>query len=167
MLFRPEINWYYLAFFVLGLLGASAIGCAIARYKQILHGGALYSGPEKRHSIAQQQMNISGIISILYTLGFFVLAGLLYFKEIPPANKDALLYMFGILSGIELSIIAFYFGGSQALDTQHKALMDKSKQSDDVVQAIATQAAKASAASIPPTVEASTGSGNITVETKP
>lgn len=141
-----NINWYYIAFFTLGLLGASALGCAMQRYRRM----AFVGGEQRRggggNSVAQAQVNISGMIAVLYTLGFMGLAVLLYFKEIPTGNKDALLYLFGILSGIELSIISFFFGGSQSADAQHKAVAESAKKSAEAVEAIATQAAPVAAA---------------------
>lgn len=145
--FDFNMNWYYLAFFALGLLMMSAIGCAIARYKQVLNGAPapIYGGNDRR-SIAQQQMNLGGVIAILFTLGFLSLCALLYFKEIPPANKDSLQIIFGILSGVVMAIVGFYFGSSQSAEAQHRSMADKAARSESVIQDMAKEAAPAAAA---------------------
>jgi hypothetical protein len=146
----PEVltfNWYYVAFFVLGLLGASAIGCAVARYKQVLNGTTMpvYGGGERR-SVAQQHFNIGGALAIIYTFGFLFLSALLYFKDIPPANKDSLQIMFGIMSSIQLAVVGFFFGSSQSAEAQHKSMADKAARSASVLEDMAKEAAPAAAA---------------------
>lgn len=97
----------------------------------------------------------TGAIAIIYTLGFMVLAGLLYFYPLPETNKDALLYLFGILSGIELTIIAFFFGGSKAAESAQRAVEQSKARAETVVQDIAKSvpvaAAVAAAAGALPT----------------
>lgn len=95
---------------------------------------------EDRRSSATQWSGVSGVIAIIYTIGFMVLAGLLYFFPLPETNKDALLYLFGILSGIELTIIAFYFGGSQTVEATQRAVVQSKARADAVVQEIARAA---------------------------
>lgn len=92
---------------------------------------------EERRADAKQGSDISGVIAIIYTIGFMVLAGLLYFFPLPETNKDALLYLFGILSGIELTIIAFYFGGSKTVEATQRAVEQGKARADIVVQEIA------------------------------
>lgn len=141
------VNWYYLAFFFLGLLSMSAVGCAIARYRQVLNGTPVpvYGGGERR-SVAQQQSNIGGALAIIYTFGFLILAALLYFKDIPPANKDTVQIMFGIMSSIQLALVGYFFGSSQSAEAQHKSMADKAAKSAAVIEDMAKEAAPAAAA---------------------
>lgn len=88
----------------------------------------------------QSPFDVTALVAILYTLGFLYLAGLLYYTPIPAANKDALLYLFGVLSGIELSIINFYFGGSKAVETTQRATEQRSAKAESVLQDIAKAA---------------------------
>lgn len=105
--------------------------------------------------------DVSGIIAIIYTLGFIGLATLLYFIPIPATNKDALLYLFGILSGIQLSIMAFLYGGSKALEAQQRATEQRQGRSAAVVEEIAKAAAPVAAAAV------AAATGQPTVSTEP
>lgn len=100
-------------------------------------------GPQARRGGG---VDISGVIAIIYTIGFMVLAGLLYFFPLPETNKDALLYIFGILSGIELTIIAFYFGGSKTVEATQRAVEQSKARAETVVQEIAKSVPVAAAA---------------------
>lgn len=81
----------------------------------------------------QNPADVTGLVAIIYTVGFMTLAGLLYFFEIPTSNKDALLYLFGILSGVELSIVAFYFGSNKNAEAVQRAVVQQQARTVEVL----------------------------------
>ena len=96
--------------------------------------------------------DVTGIVAILYTVGFLALAGALYFFPIPDTNKDALLYLFGILSGIQLTIMAYLYGANKSTEATQRAIEQRQGRAEAVVQDIAKSvpiAAAAAAASTP------------------
>jgi hypothetical protein len=54
------------------------------------------------------------VLAFVLTLGFFGLLGLMSFYEMPITNKDALLLMLGSLAGAWTTMIAFFYGDSNA-----------------------------------------------------
>lgn len=49
------------------------------------------------------------IISILYTIGYFALFGLAFFREFPTANEKVLTVLLGLLSAAQLRIVDSFF----------------------------------------------------------
>ena len=92
--------------------------------------------PEERRT-NPTPFDVTGIIAVLYTVGFLTLASMLYFFPIPPSNKDALLYLFGILSGVQLSIIAYLFGSSKSGEASQRAVEQSKIKSEAAIQEIA------------------------------
>lgn len=49
------------------------------------------------------------LLSFLYTVGYFSVLGMAFFRPFPPENKDALLLLLGILSMVMAKIVEGYF----------------------------------------------------------
>lgn len=81
--------------------------------------------------------DIAGILAILYTIGYLVMVGFLYFVEIPLSNKDPLLQLFGLMSAIQMALIGFYFGGSKQVEATQRATEQSKARAETVVQEIA------------------------------
>ena len=81
--------------------------------------------------------DIAGVLAILYTIGYLVMVGLLYFVGIPLANKDPLLQLFGLMSAIQMALIGFYFGGSKQVEATQRAAEQSKARAETVVQEIA------------------------------
>lgn len=88
----------------------------------------------------QSQFDTAGVLATLYTLGYLCMVGLLFFIEIPPANKEPLLTLFGLMSAIQMSLIAFYFGSSKTGEATQRALEQRQGKADAVMQEIAKAA---------------------------
>jgi hypothetical protein len=58
----------------------------------------------------------SMILTIITTLGFFLVLGFMLFYDIPQTGRDALLIMLGALSSGWNSILSYYFGSSSGQD---------------------------------------------------
>jgi xanthine/uracil permease len=53
------------------------------------------------------------ILAVVIVVGFFVLLGLLIFKEIPPQNKDLLNIVIGTLLAAFMSVVSYWYGSSK------------------------------------------------------
>lgn len=62
------------------------------------------------------------ILAILGTLLTFALFFSLLFVRIHTTEKDILIYILGVLSGVLVSIYTFYFGSSKGSDENRQAL---------------------------------------------
>jgi hypothetical protein len=69
---------------------------------------------EDARIIAQRKWRTRLIMAIIFGAGFFVMLGLLLFIEIPGGNREVLITLLGGLGGSVATIIAFYFGDSEA-----------------------------------------------------
>jgi hypothetical protein len=56
------------------------------------------------------------VISILFTIGYFIILINLFFFTIPVANKDTANMLIGLLSTIMISIVHNYFNNSGVND---------------------------------------------------
>lgn len=56
---------------------------------------------------------VPGIIGGIVFVGFFVLLGLLFFKDLPENNESILNIMIGSLATMSTGIISYYFGSSK------------------------------------------------------
>lgn len=81
--------------------------------------------------------DIAGVLAILYTIGYLVMVGMLYFITIPEANKEPLLQLFGLMSAIQMALIAFYFGSSRNAEATQRAIEQRQGRAEAVVQKIA------------------------------
>lgn len=54
------------------------------------------------------------ILSIVYTIGYFALFGLAFFKDFPAANEKVLTVLLGLLSAAQLRIIDSFFNKDAA-----------------------------------------------------
>lgn len=53
------------------------------------------------------------ILGSIITLGFFGMAGIVFFVDIPPDKKDIVLFMFGVLATAWTGgVVGFFFGSS-------------------------------------------------------
>lgn len=108
-------------------------------------------------------LDIAGFLACLYTLGYLAMVGLLFFVEIPAANKEPLLQLFGLMSAIQMAIIGFFYGSSKNAEATQRAIEQRQGRSEAIVQEIAktvpVAAAVAAAASAAPP-----SAGTITTE---
>ena len=117
-------------------------------------------------------LDVAGGLAMLYTIGYLVMVGLLYFVAIPEANKEPLLQLFGLMSAIQMALISFYFGSSRNAEATSRALEQRQGRAEAVMHEIATKAAPgviSNAAPIPAkdvTVEAA-GGVTVTGDKKP
>lgn len=72
--------------------------------------------PERR------KYEVRWLIANLFTIGYFGILLVAFFKEPPTANKDILQILLGILSGIEVMIVQFYFGSSRSTEVAQEAV---------------------------------------------
>lgn len=143
-----NINWP-LATFILAVAGLLSIAVSqLLVWRKISKISARSADTTEERRANANPSDVSGWLAIIYTIGFIGLAVLLYFYEIPASNKDALLYLFGILSGIELTIIAFYFGGNKAAEATQRATEQRQGRAAAVVEEIAKAAAPVTAAAV-------------------
>ncbi len=77
------------------------------------------------------------ILAIMYTLGYFVMVGILMLQGVPEANKDVINTLVGMLSIIQTGIIGYYFGGSKSAEVSQKAGVAGRAQADAALQEIA------------------------------
>lgn len=57
--------------------------------------------------------------------GFFAVLYLLLVRETPPANKDTLLVLLGVLAGAFKDVTGFMWGGSMGSEKKTQALVDQ------------------------------------------
>lgn len=78
------------------------------------------------------------LLSFLFTIGYFVVLGLAFFRSFPDSNRDVLNVLLGILSMVMVKIVEAYFNkdaansatattiramqGAPALDTPTEAI---------------------------------------------
>ena len=77
------------------------------------------------------------ILAIVYTVGYFCVILPLIWIDMPDGNKDVVLQLIGILSIIQTSIVAFFFGGSKAAEVSLKAGVAGRAKADSALQDIA------------------------------
>ena len=58
------------------------------------------------------------ILALALTVGFFSLLTMMSFHPVPAANKDVLNTLLGALGGAWLTVVTYYFGGSQGSDVK-------------------------------------------------
>lgn len=85
-------------------------------------------------------LDIAGMLAILYTLGYLLMVSMLYFVEIPMANKEPLLQLFGLMSAIQMALISFYFGGSKVNETTQETIVASKVKTDAAMLEIAKAA---------------------------
>lgn len=95
-------------------------------------------------------MDVAGALAILYTGVFAATVLLLLFVEMPAANKEPLLQLFGLMSAIQMAIVAFYYGSSKSGEATQRAIEQRTGRAEAVVQEIA----KAMPAAVPATTPA-------------
>lgn len=83
----------------------------------------------------------SRILAILYTVGFFGLVLSLMWREVPPANKEAILLLLGMLGVAQTGIIKFFFDGSKTGELGQRAVLVGKEKADTALQEIAKAAA--------------------------
>lgn len=60
-------------------------------------------------SIGKYLFRTVDILAILFTIGYFSVLGIAFFKSFPESNRDVLNILFGILSMVMVKIIEAYF----------------------------------------------------------
>jgi hypothetical protein len=74
------------------------------------------------------------ILAVLYTIGYLVMVGMLYLIEIPPGNKDPLLQLFGLMSAIQMALVAYYFGSSKNAESSQQLIAESKERTDSVLR---------------------------------
>lgn len=82
-------------------------------------------------------LDIGGVLAILYTIVYFAMVGLLFFKSIPPENKDLINTLVGIMSAVQMAIIQWVFGSSKNAEAQQRSSEQRQGRAESVVQKIA------------------------------
>lgn len=82
-------------------------------------------------------MDVAGALALVYTFGFIVTVALLLFRDIPAGNKDPLMQVLGLMSAIQMAIVAFYYGSSKSGEATQRAIEQRQGRSEAVVQEIA------------------------------
>lgn len=54
------------------------------------------------------------LLSFLYTIGYFIVLGLAFFRPFPAENRDVLNVLLGILSMVMVKIVEAYFNKDSA-----------------------------------------------------
>lgn len=96
-----------------------------------------YSGPNRRTNVETPLGDTARILAILYTVGYFIVIFTVIWAKVPIENKDIILQLVGILSIIESTVVAFFFGGSKAAELSVKANVEGKAKADDALQTIA------------------------------
>lgn len=104
------------------------------------------SGNARRLTDWFPSIDVAGTLAVLYTVGYLVMVGLLYFVEIPPPNKEPLLQLFGLMSAIQMALIAFYFGSSKNAEVTQERVAQSKERTDAAMRDIVT-------AAVPPSVK--------------
>jgi hypothetical protein len=52
------------------------------------------------------------VLALFYTIGYFVILGVMWKFPLPPESKDLINTLFGIISAAQMAIITYYFGSS-------------------------------------------------------
>lgn len=52
------------------------------------------------------------ILAVIYTIGFFVVVGFIFFVVVPQANEDIIKQIMPILSAIQLGIVQYFYNKS-------------------------------------------------------
>lgn len=113
-------------------------------------------------------MDIAGVLAILYTVGYLVMVGFLFFIKIPVENKDPMLQLFGLMSAIQMALISFYFGSSKAAEATSRALAQRQGRTDAVMQEIVAKTGNGGGSgSIPAKDVVVTAAGDVNVKQSP
>lgn len=79
-------------------------------------------------------LDVAGILAILYTAGYICMVGLLFFVVVPVENKEPLLQLFGLMSAIQMALIAFYFGSSKSGEMTQRAIEQRQGRAEATIQ---------------------------------
>lgn len=82
-------------------------------------------------------LDVAGALASLYTLGYLGMVACLFFIQIPDANREPLLQLFGLMSAIQMALISFYFGSSKSGEATQRAIQQRQGRSEAVIQEIA------------------------------
>lgn len=125
---------------------------------------------DEERRVNTNPMDVAGALALLYTGVFAATVLLMLFVEIPAKNKEPLLQLFGLMSAIQMAIVAFYYGSSKSGEATQRAIEQRQGRSEAVVQEIA----KAIPAAIIPAapikaddVQIETKTATVTTETPP
>src|SRR5260221_355677 len=77
------------------------------------------------------------ILAILYTIGFFGLVLSLMWREVPAANKEAILLLLGMLGVVQAGIVKYFFDGSKTAELGQRAVLVGKEKADTAIQEIA------------------------------
>lgn len=98
------------------------------------------SGDDRRVTGFLATFEVAGALAILYTGGYLIMVGLLYFVEIPAGNKEPLLQLFGLMSAIQMALIAFYFGSSKNAENTQQLIAQSKERTDNTMREIVKEA---------------------------
>lgn len=104
-------------------------------------------GEERRAN--PNPLSVAGFLAILYTMGYFILTGFLYWIDVPENNEKPLIFLLGLISGPQVAIIQWAFGSSQSGEAAQRAIEQRQGRSEAVVAQIAQSLPAAVAAAVP------------------
>lgn len=96
----------------------------------------------KKHDPARQIDLQRMYLATFLVTAFAACVGALFFKVIPPENKDLLTYMIGQLSGMATMALGFYFVNKAGQDAADAAKSENTGKMADAVVAAASGAAR-------------------------
>ena len=71
------------------------------------------------------------LVSLTVMFSFTIITLALVYREIPPGNREALLYLLGIISGAILGMATFYWGSSKGSQKKSDTIDKISEQITD------------------------------------
>lgn len=71
--------------------------------------------------------NFRSVLAVIVVLGTIAFDYMLFFKEIPIANKELLFTAFGTLNTLAGAVVTYYFGSSKDKSDKDKADIEQTK----------------------------------------
>ena len=76
---------------------------------------------------------IQFLVALTLMFSFTIITLALVYREIPQGNREALLYLLGIISGAMLSMATFYWGSSKGSQKKSDTIDKMSEQITDKI----------------------------------
>lgn len=81
----------------------------------------------------------SRILAILYTIGFLIMSGMLFFIDVPTDNRILVTSVVSIMSAVQTGIVGYYFGSSKNAEVSQKAAILSKDKAETSLQTIAAK----------------------------
>jgi hypothetical protein len=108
------------------------------------------------------------ILAVLYTIGYLVMVGMLFLIEIPEDNEKPLLQLLGLMSAIQMSLVAYYYGSSKNAESSQQLIAESKERTDSVLrEAVVPPIKQTRQPTVPAKDVTVQAEGDVTVESKP